>query len=118
MRPQVTLSSLVGRRVRIWLGFSARGEPRNGEKQHFMVGVVQRHDLYRFVVPAPDGRVPFVLNETRVLDVESDGGWLPVFNGRTVRVDKGVEKPPKRRLYCSNCGKPGHNRAGCEEKRK
>jgi hypothetical protein len=114
----VTLSDLLGRRVRIWLGFSARGEPRRGETQRSMIGVVQRHEIYGFVVPAPDGRLPFVVDETRILDVDSESGWVAILNGRTVRVDKGVERPPKRKLYCSNCGKPGHNRTRCEEKRK
>jgi hypothetical protein len=90
------LEDLVGRRVRIHLHIARRDEkPRKhrGIEPRFCEGVVERHPLFDFVIPAPDGRLPFVVDETRVLDVEVerrwglDGDeirldWEPVFDGR------------------------------------
>ena len=91
--PQVAL--LLGRRVRLWLDGTR-------DKGRTLEGVVEAHELYSFVIPAPDGRVPYVINLTRVLDVWEGGSggrgeqWVPTFDGRTPRKDYSRPAKPKR----------------------
>src|ERR1700680_2292044 len=114
----MTLSELVGKRVRIWLD-GTRGKGRT------VGGVVEGAPGAGYCFPDPDGRGYYVIDETRVLDVEYelatglDGGgiryeWEPVFDARTHRKNKAQPKPKAlRKTTCSHCGKAGHNRLSC-----
>lgn len=107
---------LLGRRVRIYLGAATRGEMRVGRETSFVEGVVERHEVYGFVVPARDGRIPFIVDKNRILDV-LDGiynHWVPVFDGRVPRAPA-QKKPVKAR--CSHCGEVGHNRLKCKRRK-
>lgn len=121
----MTLPELVGRRVRIWLGVASRGEVRSGRNtKRFFEGVVETHPVYGFVVPALDKRLPFVIDETRILDVYNTpppgvmvraveyGGWIPVFHGKQpVKVEV-----PLINKRCSYCNEIGHVRQTCPDR--
>jgi hypothetical protein len=105
---------LVGNRVRIWLA-GTRGVGRTIEG--IVNGGLDGYP-YPYSIPAADGRVPFAVDEARVLDVWADDeallGWHPVFNGRTPHKKRTETAPPKKRkTNCSNCGKKGHDRRMC-----
>jgi hypothetical protein len=120
----MTLSELLGRRVRIWLD-GTRGKGRAVE------GVVKAWlgSEYQYAIEAEDGRLPYAIDEARVLDLEVerrwglDGDelkmeWEPVFNGRRTG-GWPADTPPKgrpaktRKTSCGKCGKKGHDRRVC-----
>jgi hypothetical protein len=102
----VTLSELVGRRVRIWL-----------DDKRTVEGIVEVHPVYGLSIPAPDGRLPFVIDETRKLDLW-DG--VPRLESWTRLLDGRPSKPPpigrQGKKRCSYCHNLGHVRQTCPER--
>jgi hypothetical protein len=122
----VKLEELLDRRVRIWLD-GTRGKGRTVE------GVVKAWlgTEYLYAIEAEDGRLPYAVDEARVLDIQVehlwglDGDeirleWEPVFNGRRTGGHPAVKPPgpprapkPRPKTSCGRCGKKGHDRRAC-----